>query len=40
MPVHNEAHGFYVDANQIAFYQKLEAFLAANIGAANSVAAN
>lgn len=35
MPVRNEAHGFYVEKNQIAFYQKLEEFLAANIGAGN-----
>ena len=35
MEVRNEAHGFYVEENQIAFYQKLEEFLADNIGAGN-----
>jgi dipeptidyl aminopeptidase/acylaminoacyl peptidase len=28
----NEGHGFYDTANTTAFYQKLEAFLAKNIG--------
>ncbi|MDG6348883.1 alpha/beta fold hydrolase [Luteimonas sp. 8-5] len=35
MPVRKEAHGFYKEENQVAFYQKLESFLAENIGAGN-----
>ena len=33
MSVPGEAHGFYKDENNIAFYTRLEAFLARNIGA-------
>lgn len=33
MPVPGEAHGFYEDGNNVAFYKRLEAFLARNIGA-------
>ncbi len=33
MPVPKEGHGFYNDANNIAFYQRLEAFLDRHIGA-------
>ena len=33
MPVPGEAHGFYKDGNNVAFYKRLEAFLARNIGA-------
>lgn len=32
MAIPNEAHGFYVRENAIAFYRKLEMFLAENIG--------
>lgn len=32
MPVSKEGHGFYAQKNVIAFYNQLEAFLAANIG--------
>lgn len=32
MPVPREGHGFYDDANNIAFYKRLEAFLARHIG--------
>jgi dipeptidyl aminopeptidase/acylaminoacyl peptidase len=35
MAVEGEAHGFYKEENQVAFYQKLESFLAENIGAGN-----
>ena len=34
MAVPKEGHGFYSDANNIAFYQKLETFLAQHIGSA------
>ena len=34
MSVPGEAHGFYKDANNVAFYKHLEAFLARHIGAA------
>ena len=34
MAVPGEGHGFHADANNIAFYRKLEAFLARHIGAA------
>lgn len=34
MSVAGEGHGFYKDANNVAFYKHLEAFLARNIGAA------
>lgn len=34
MAVPNEGHGFYKDANNIAFYERLQAFLERNIGAA------
>src|SRR3546814_765037 len=33
MSVPGEAHGFYKDENNAAFYKRLEAFLARNIGA-------
>src|SRR3546814_12037148 len=33
MSVPAEAHGFYKDENNAAFYKRLEAFLARNIGA-------
>jgi dipeptidyl aminopeptidase/acylaminoacyl peptidase len=35
MSVPGEAHGFYKDENNVAFYKRLEAFLARNIGAGN-----
>jgi dipeptidyl aminopeptidase/acylaminoacyl peptidase len=31
--VPGEGHGFYKDENNVAFYTRLEAFLAAHIGA-------
>ena len=34
MAVPGEGHGFHADANNFAFYRKLEAFLARHIGAA------
>jgi dipeptidyl aminopeptidase/acylaminoacyl peptidase len=34
MSVPGEGHGFYKDANNVAFYTRLEAFLARNIGGA------
>jgi dipeptidyl aminopeptidase/acylaminoacyl peptidase len=34
MAVPKEGHGFYSDANNIAFYQRLEAFLGRHLGAA------
>lgn len=33
MAVRGEGHGFYVQENAVAFYERLEAFLAENIGA-------
>ena len=36
MEVPNEGHGFYNDANSVAFLTALEAFLAKNLGAAGS----
>jgi dipeptidyl aminopeptidase/acylaminoacyl peptidase len=35
MSVPGEAHGFYKDENNVAFYKRLEAFLARNIGTGN-----
>jgi dipeptidyl aminopeptidase/acylaminoacyl peptidase len=32
MSMPGEGHGFYKDANRVAFYKHLEAFLARNIG--------
>ena len=32
MMVPKEGHGFYAEKNRIAFYEKLEAFLAKHIG--------
>jgi dipeptidyl aminopeptidase/acylaminoacyl peptidase len=36
MSVPGEGHGFYNDANNVAFYRRLEAFLAKNIGGAST----
>ena len=36
MSVAGEAHGFYKDENNVAFYKRLEAFLARNIGASKA----
>lgn len=39
MAVPREAHGFYKDENNVAFYRRLEAFLASNLLAAGTPAA-